>query len=94
MHIRFQPLASMLEGPAAPSVQRATPHMATASILSNRTAVGPSSVWRRMEGSAGDPGGCLAIKTSLTVCVALSEEGSRSFRWSTTPFTLRRQKMD
>ena len=36
-----------------------------------------------MEGSAGDPGGCLAIKTSRTVCVALSEDGSRSLRWST-----------
>ena len=80
MHILFQPLASMPEGPAAPSVRRAASRMATASILSNRTGwtvVGPSSVWRRMEGSAGDPGGYLAIKTSRTVCVALSEEGSR-----------------
>ena len=65
------------------SVRRAASHVEVASILSNRTGwtvVGPSSVWRRMEGSVGDPGGCLAIKTSWTVCVVLSEEGSRSLR--------------
>ena len=47
--------------------------------------VGPSSVWIRMEGSAGLPGGFLANKTSQTVCVVLSEEGSGSLRWSTPP---------
>ena len=41
--------------------------MAVALILSNRTGwtvVGPSSVWRRIEGSAGDSGVCYTISST------------------------------